>query len=135
MPQCQLNPLPERVGASMARIFLSESAAKSRIGRRVRLALGASTDRLRTHKSFICSGLSEISGFAEKPGNKFAKGKGWNKEEALMLDFTRQRIAALPRVPAHALLSAGTVASFGWMLFQDKIHPLAIYLLQVYLTF
>ncbi len=52
-----------------------------------------------------------------------------------MLEFTRHRIAALPRVPAQVIFSAGTVASFGWMLFQDKIHPLAIYLLQVYLTF
>jgi hypothetical protein len=33
------------------------------------------------------------------------------------------------------LLSIGTLASFGWLLLQGKIHPLVLYLLQVYLTF
>lgn len=52
-----------------------------------------------------------------------------------MLDSTRNRVEALPRVPAHLLLSVGTLASFAWLLVQGGIHPFAIYLLQVYLTF
>lgn len=52
-----------------------------------------------------------------------------------MLDSTRNRVEALPRVPAQVLLSAGTLTGFSWLLLQDKIHPFVIYLLQVYLTF
>ncbi len=52
-----------------------------------------------------------------------------------MLDSARNRVEALPRVPAHLLLSAGTLSSFAWLLLQNRIHPVVIYLLQVYLTF
>ncbi len=52
-----------------------------------------------------------------------------------MLQSARNRAVALPRVPTQILLSAGTLASFGWLLLQGKIHPIVIYLLQLYLTF
>ena len=52
-----------------------------------------------------------------------------------MLEFARNRVVALPRVPAQTLFSVGTLASFAWLLLQDKIHPLVVYLLQIYLTF
>ena len=54
-----------------------------------------------------------------------------------MLDSAPSRLdeATLPRVPVRALLSAGTISSFGWLLLQNKIHPVLVYLLQVYLTF
>ena len=52
-----------------------------------------------------------------------------------MLQSARNRVVALPRIPTQTLLSAGTLASFGWLLLQGKIHPLVIYLLQIYLTF
>lgn len=52
-----------------------------------------------------------------------------------MLDSARNRVEALPRVPAHLLLSAGALSGFSWMLLQGQIHPFAIYLLQIYLTF
>lgn len=52
-----------------------------------------------------------------------------------MLESTRNQIDALPRVPVQLLLSAGTLASFAWLLAQNKIHPIVIYLLQIYLTF
>ncbi len=52
-----------------------------------------------------------------------------------MLESARQRIITLPRVPTQLMLSVGTIASFSWLLLQDKIHPLVIYLLQAYLTF
>ena len=52
-----------------------------------------------------------------------------------MLQSARNRVVAVPRVPAQVFLSAGTLVSFGWLLLQDKIHPLVVYLLQLYLTF
>jgi len=52
-----------------------------------------------------------------------------------MLDSASNRVVALPRVPVGMLVSVGTLASFGWLLLQDKIHPLVIYVLQIYLTF
>lgn len=52
-----------------------------------------------------------------------------------MLESARNRATALPRVPAKVLFSAGTLTSFGWLLFENKIHPLVIYVLQLYLTF
>lgn len=52
-----------------------------------------------------------------------------------MLESVRRREVAVPRVPTQVLLSAGTLASFVWLLLQDKIHPIVVYLLQIYLTF
>lgn len=52
-----------------------------------------------------------------------------------MLDFVRTRTEALPRIPAQLLVSAGTLTSFAWLLCTDSIHPLFVYLLQLYLTF
>ena len=52
-----------------------------------------------------------------------------------MVESLRRRVLSIPRVPAQWLLSAGTLGSFTWLLLQDKIHPIVIYLLQVYLTF
>lgn len=42
---------------------------------------------------------------------------------------------ALPRLPARAAASAGVVGSFVWLLAHDLIHPLVVYLLELYLTF
>lgn len=52
-----------------------------------------------------------------------------------MLESTRSRVLSLPRSSSQWLLSVGTLGSFTWLLVQDKIHPIVIYLLQVYLTF
>lgn len=52
-----------------------------------------------------------------------------------MLESARRRILAIPRVPTQQMLTIGTLASFGWLLLQNKIHPIIIYVLQVYLTF
>jgi hypothetical protein len=52
-----------------------------------------------------------------------------------MLQSVRSRVAEVPRVPVHLLISAGTLTSFAWLLLQNKIHPIFVYLLQVYLTF
>ncbi|NJL28772.1 MAG: hypothetical protein HC897_13210 [Thermoanaerobaculia bacterium] len=52
-----------------------------------------------------------------------------------MLESARKVVVTIPKVPAHWLLSVGTVASFAWLLTQNRIHPIVIYLLEVYLTF
>ncbi len=57
-----------------------------------------------------------------------------------MLESARNRDIAISKVPAQVmpvqvLLSAGTVLSFAWLLLQNKIHPIVVYLLQIYLTF
>jgi hypothetical protein len=51
-----------------------------------------------------------------------------------MLDSVRKRVA-VPHVPVKMLLSVGTLASFGWLLSHDLIHPIVIYALQAYLAF
>jgi hypothetical protein len=51
-----------------------------------------------------------------------------------MIDLVRKHVA-VPHVPVKALLSLGTLASFGWLLAQDRIHPLVMYALQLYLSF
>ena len=52
-----------------------------------------------------------------------------------MLESIRSRDVAISRVPARVVFSAGTLLSFTWLLLQNKIHPIVVYLLQVYLTF
>ncbi|HEX5757618.1 MAG TPA: hypothetical protein VF121_00330 [Thermoanaerobaculia bacterium] len=51
-----------------------------------------------------------------------------------MLQALRDR-AAIPQIPARVLLSAGTLASFAWLLSQDLIDPLVVFALQLYLAF
>jgi hypothetical protein len=52
-----------------------------------------------------------------------------------MLQSARNVVVELPRIPTQLLLSVGTLTSFGWLLLQNKLHPMVIYLLQIYLTF
>jgi hypothetical protein len=52
-----------------------------------------------------------------------------------MIQSAISRVVALPRVSIGLVVSIGTLASFGWLLLQGRVHPLVIYLLQVYLTF
>lgn len=51
-----------------------------------------------------------------------------------MIDLVRKHVA-VPQVSGRVLLSVGTVASFGWLLAHDLIHPLVIYAFQLYLAF
>ncbi len=51
-----------------------------------------------------------------------------------MLQSLRKAVP-VAEVPVEWLLAAGAVVSFGWLLVQDRIHPLGIYLLQFYLSF
>ncbi|HEV8631344.1 MAG TPA: hypothetical protein VGV61_13585 [Thermoanaerobaculia bacterium] len=52
-----------------------------------------------------------------------------------MIEAVRKRVATLPDLPLQLILATGTLASFGWLLVQDQIHPLFVYFLQLYLTF
>lgn len=52
-----------------------------------------------------------------------------------MLDSIRQHAEAFPRISAQAALSAATLASFVWLLAQNRIHPVVVFLLEIYLTF
>jgi hypothetical protein len=56
-------------------------------------------------------------------------------KEHSMIETLRGRVATLPGATLELLLAAGSLASFGWLLTHDHIHPLVVYLLQLYLTF
>ena len=51
-----------------------------------------------------------------------------------MLDSVRKYVA-LPQVSILPVLTAITLASFGLLLAYDLIHPIAVYLLKLYLIF
>ncbi len=51
-----------------------------------------------------------------------------------MLELVRKS-AVIPRIPTKALFATGTMTAFVWLLAQDLIHPIVIYLLQLYLVF
>jgi hypothetical protein len=56
------------------------------------------------------------------------------KEMSAMLGTLLEKIA-IPRLPVRVMASAGVVGSFAWLLGHDLIHPLVVYLLELYLTF
>ena len=51
-----------------------------------------------------------------------------------MIESIRKAIA-LPQVPVQAIAAGLTVSAFAWLLAQGAIQPIAIYLLQLYLSF
>ena len=51
-----------------------------------------------------------------------------------MLESIRKAVITFPEVPVQALLSVGAVASFGWLLLEDRVHPLLVYCLELYLS-
>ncbi len=51
-----------------------------------------------------------------------------------MIESIRRAIA-FPQVPVQAIATCLTVSAFAWLLAQGAIQPLAIYLLQLYLSF
>ena len=50
-----------------------------------------------------------------------------------MLQAVAKQVASL-RIPLDRLVVVGVVSSFLWLLLQDRIHPVVVYLLQLYLT-
>ena len=44
-------------------------------------------------------------------------------------------VLRLPAAHADRIVAVTAVGSFFWLLLNDKIHPLAVYLLQAYLSF
>lgn len=45
------------------------------------------------------------------------------------------RRAEISELQVQCLLAGTAVATFGGLLFQDRIHPVVLYILQLYLTF
>jgi hypothetical protein len=56
------------------------------------------------------------------------------KEKSAMLG-TRLEKLSVPRLPLRVAASAGVASSFVWLLAHDLVHPLVVYLLELYLTF
>lgn len=53
-----------------------------------------------------------------------------------MLLSARKLVAvAVPRVAVKLSFSVASLAGFAWLLVQDRIHPVVVYLLQLYLAF
>ncbi len=48
---------------------------------------------------------------------------------------TLRRTAVVPRLRVDIVLAAATTFCFGWLLLRDLLHPVAVYLLQLYLAF
>ncbi len=51
-----------------------------------------------------------------------------------MLDSVR-KLVAVPVISSEAVLSVGVLATFAWLLAHDLVHPIAVFFLQLYLTF
>lgn len=66
-------------------------------------------------------------------GNRLAMRRGEDEEKNPMLESVRK--LAVPYVPGKILVSATTIASFAWLLAQDRVHPLVVWALQLYLSF
>ena len=54
--------------------------------------------------------------------------------ESLMLETIRRHVE-IPRLRLDVVLAVATTFSFGWLLLRDLVHPVAVYLLQLYLSF
>ena len=52
-----------------------------------------------------------------------------------MLESLLSRADSLPRISTETWVSAATIGGFASLLLQNKIHPVVILLLEVYLTF
>ena len=52
-----------------------------------------------------------------------------------MLEMTRKAVAVLPRLSIETLATVGTVLTFAWLLAHDLVQPIAVYLLELFLTF
>lgn len=56
------------------------------------------------------------------------------KETNAMLGTLLKHLS-IPHVPVRIAASAGVVGSFTWLLGHDLVHPLVVFLLELYLTF
>jgi len=50
-----------------------------------------------------------------------------------MLQAAVRQLAAV-RLPVDRLVAAGVVLSFLWLLLQDRIHPVVVHVLELYLS-
>jgi hypothetical protein len=57
-------------------------------------------------------------------------------DERAMLDSSRKWVAIeMPRVSGKVLFSVASLTGFTWLLAQDQVNPVIVYLLQLYLAF
>jgi hypothetical protein len=99
----------------------------------------------RTKKSVAEGGFRRQAAFRSPSWQDLCGGRDRLVEETLMLRSLRHRAETLPRFSAEALpsggqltrilLTVGTLSSFGWLLLQNRIHPIVVFLLEIYLTF
>ncbi len=52
-----------------------------------------------------------------------------------MLETTRRAVATVPRFSFETLAAVATISTFGWLLAHDLVQPIAVYLLEIFLTF
>lgn len=52
-----------------------------------------------------------------------------------MLETTRRAVAIFPSFSIETLAAIGTISTFGWLLAHDLVRPIAVYLLEIFLTF
>ncbi len=50
-----------------------------------------------------------------------------------MLQAVAKQVAQA-RLPLDRVVGSGVVLAFLWLLFQDRIHPMVVYLLELYLS-
>jgi hypothetical protein len=50
-----------------------------------------------------------------------------------MLQVAARQLASL-RLPVDRIVGLATVSAFFWLLAQDRIHPVAVFLLELYLA-
>jgi len=50
-----------------------------------------------------------------------------------MLQVAARQLASF-RLPLDRFVGVATVAAFFWLLLQDRLHPVAVYLLELYLS-
>jgi hypothetical protein len=77
-------------------------------------------------------GLGYQGEFLPGSGSALAIRGRWMRRN-VMLDSVRKHVA-VPEIPVKVLLSVGSLASFGWLLSHDLVHPIVIYALQLYLS-
>src|SRR6266545_2553223 len=79
------------------------------------------------------SDLCSTEGKGRRLAAGLRRGGSEDEEKNPMLESVRKLV--VPSIPGKVLLSATTIASFAWLLAQDRIHPLVVWALQLYLSF
>jgi len=85
----------------------------------------------RSLKSFVQRSFRRTVDLLRRAGSEIAEAEGGRTVP--MLQLAARQLASL-RLPLDRLVGVSTVVAFFWLLLQDRIHPVAIYLLELYLS-